>query len=275
MRAEGHRARHQPQQGLAQLVRIERGKAETRHEILLDECADEPREVDRRLEIPTVAAEVHARQHDLLEAPGGERLHLGQHLARREAPARPARHRDDAEGAEEVAALLHLQEGPRLLAEGPGAGGGDAPLAPGLPDHHPRDLRRPQHGRHEVLQTVQADHVVHRRKRPRLRGPGLCVAAGQDDSRRRLLAARAAREPSALGVGGVGHRTRVDDDDVGGRVGRYDLAPRGAQPVGDGGRVVGVHLAPERAEGDPRRDHHAVPPTADSIHPPPRTKSPW
>src|ERR1051325_2529862 len=80
---------------------------------------DEPREVDGRRQVVPVAAEMHPGEDDLLEPDRSEALDLREDRARRKAPARPARHRDDAEGAEEVAPLLHFQERPRLAVEAP------------------------------------------------------------------------------------------------------------------------------------------------------------
>ena len=70
--------------------------------------------VERRRQVLPVAAEVDAGQHHLAEAARRQPLELGEDAARLDAAAAAARERHDAEGAEEIAALLHLEEGARL-----------------------------------------------------------------------------------------------------------------------------------------------------------------
>ena len=267
----GRRVGHHPQEQLAHLVRVDRRQPEPRHERLLGDRGHEPGEVDGRVEVVSVATEVHAGEDDLLEALRGERRHFGQHHARRQAPAGPARHRHDAERAEEVAALLHLQERARLPREAARAHGRDRALPPARADDGPRHGCT-GHGAGEGVEPVEADHVVHGLDCRRLFGPGLGIAAGEDYPRVRVQAMRAAREATALGVGRVGHRARVDDDHVGRGLGRHDHASLGTQPVGDRGAVVGVHLAAERDDGNPAFGRHGI---ASAIQPPPRTRSLW
>src|SRR5262249_61645808 len=93
-------------------------------------------------EIVPPAAEVDAGEDHLAEAARRERLELGENGARRQAPTAPAGHRDDAERAEEVAALLDLQKGARLAVERPGTEGLDPGLVPAAGDLHPLQARR-------------------------------------------------------------------------------------------------------------------------------------
>src|SRR5262249_27586447 len=102
---------------LRHLVRVDRRQPETRHGAALDDRPDQPDEIDGRAQGVAPAAEMDAREHDLLEPRRAERVDLPEDLAGREAPTRPARHRDDAERAEEVAPLLDLEKGTRLSRE--------------------------------------------------------------------------------------------------------------------------------------------------------------
>src|ERR1051326_4586817 len=100
-----------------------------------------------------------AGEHDLLEAGRGETLDLRKDRAWRQAPARPTRHRDDAEGTEEIAALLHLQEGPRLALEAPCPEGRQAGGAADVPDAH-ASAARGEHRGDELLHPAETDHVI-------------------------------------------------------------------------------------------------------------------
>ena len=248
--ADARLGRHDAQERLAHLVRVDRGEAQARHDALLGDRGHQPGKVDPRLQVLAVAAEVHARQDDLLEALLGQRLDLGEHGARRKAAARAARHRHDAEGAEEVAALLHLQESARLPVEAARAHRRDRPLATARAGGHPLDVPR-RHRARERVEATETDHVIDGLERRGLVRLRLRVAAGQDDARPRVQAPRAAHEAAALGVGRVGHRARVDDHHVGGRPGADQAAARRAQPVRDGRAVVRVHLAAEGGDRDP------------------------
>jgi hypothetical protein len=117
VRAELWRRRHQPHERLGHLVRVDRREANSRKEVLLDEGFRQPDEVDARREVLSIAAEMDAGEDDLLEPLGREAFHLVENLARRQAPALSRGHRDDAEGAEEIAALLHLEERAGLIRE--------------------------------------------------------------------------------------------------------------------------------------------------------------
>ena len=73
----------------------------------------------RRLarQVRAVGGEIDAGDHDLGIAAGEQRARLGDDRRQRHAAARPAAERDDAEGAAMVAALLHLEDGPRAPLE--------------------------------------------------------------------------------------------------------------------------------------------------------------
>jgi hypothetical protein len=152
----------------------------------------------------------------------GSRLRLG-----------PARHRDDAERAEEVAALLHLEERARLARERPRAERRHRALAPAVADDHcgtraARDGRRP---------ARRAGSGRSRGRRPPPRPPPPAASARSSRSGRRarpgFARPRAARQAAALGVRGVGHRARVHDHDVGpsSRSTRRQPAPTSRSPI--------------------------------------------
>ena len=79
--------------------------------------SQEIRQLDLRLEVGPIAAEMHAGEHHFLKAALRQHLQLLEHLPRRHAAAAAARERHDAEAAEEVAPLLDLEEGARLAGE--------------------------------------------------------------------------------------------------------------------------------------------------------------
>jgi hypothetical protein len=131
---------------------------------------------------------------------------FGEDPARLDAAAAPAREGHDAEGAEQVAALLHLEKA-RVCAP-----------TPRRPACSPARLcagRAPRCARHglgsgvhgaEDGQPTGPDHVVELGQRGALRA-GLREAAGRSPVRANW-SPRAARL-AALGIGAVGHRARV------------------------------------------------------------------
>ena len=289
VRADRRRRRHRAHQWLRHLVRIDGRQANATEPPLLDERVQQPDQIDARVEVVPPPAEVHAGEHDLVEATRRERIQLGEDGPGRQAAARPAGQGNDAEGAEQVAPLLHLQEGARLPVEAACAERLDRRLAPAVAD---LDAGHAGHARghrlDEGVEPVQADHVVdrlHGGRRPRL---CLRIASGEDHARGRIRAPRAPRQPPALGIRRVGHRAGVDDHDVGGRSGLDEQAARSAKSVRHRRRIVRVHLAAERGDGDarpvaivrhdaPARASRSGPATEFSslvIQPPPTTTSP-
>src|SRR5512140_4000978 len=105
---------------------------------------------------------MHAREHHLLEAALAQHFQLRQYVTRRHAPAATARHRHDAEGAEQVAPLLDLQEGARLPREAVGAERLHLARAPQIVDQHtisePAELTA--HGPYQIRQSVPTDDVI-------------------------------------------------------------------------------------------------------------------
>ena len=182
-----------------------------------------PARSTRGVEVLAVAAEVDAGQHDLLEAARRERL------AARRAP-RAARGCGCAPRAIGTMQKVQKRSQPSCTlrkarvwpGERPRAEGRDRALAAAVAD----DARAaPAPVAVTAATSASRRFEADRRGRPpstrrRLARLRLRVAAGQDDARRRVVAPRAARQPPALGVGGVGHRAGVDDHDVRRRVRR-------------------------------------------------------
>jgi hypothetical protein len=277
MRTDRRRCRHQPDERFGHLVGIDGRQADAVEAILLHEGIEQPDEIDPGLEVVPPPPEVHAGEDHLAEAAGRERLELGEDRPRREAATSPPGHRHDAERAEEIAPLLHLEERPRLAIERARPERAHHRLPPAVANLDARDpLRRVRRrrGLDERIEPVEPDHVVHRidrRRGPRLR---LRVATRQDDARRRIGAARPARQPAALRIGGVRHGAGVDDDDVCRRPHLDEDTPRRTQAIRDGRRVVGVHLAAERGDRDAWSAHATSRCSSRTIQPPPTTRSP-
>ena len=145
--------------------------------------SDEIGERERRREILAVAAEVDAGQHRLPRKPRAASRSSSASTRRGSTlRLRPRANGHDAEGAEEVAALLHLEERARLAGEASRrrASSPCSALRRLLHQDAPfvgRDLI--VHGAQDVGQPADADHVVDFRQRGALRA-GLREAAGED-----------------------------------------------------------------------------------------------
>ena len=92
---------------------------------------------------------------------------------------RPARHRHDAEGAEQVAAFLHLQEGARLAVERPRTEGADRRLAATVADDDAVRERYACTASTIASSAIQPDDVIDGVELRRLLRLGLRVAARQ------------------------------------------------------------------------------------------------
>src|SRR5262249_61444350 len=73
-------------------------------------------------QVEAVMAQVDAAEHNLLTAAPDEAFHLGDDLLGRPAAQHRPDVRDDAVGAVEQAAVLHLDEGPLMPGEAADAG---------------------------------------------------------------------------------------------------------------------------------------------------------
>ena len=114
MRHQPRLLAEQPPELVVDLARIERGQPQARQ---LGHCREQPpnhlAEARPARQIAAIGGQIDAGQHDLAIAGSQQRARRRDQRAERHRPARPARIGDDAEGAAVIAALLHLQIGPR------------------------------------------------------------------------------------------------------------------------------------------------------------------
>ena len=230
-------------------------------------------------EVAAVRVHVLPQQRHLDHAGPDQALHLGEDVADRPGPLRPADERHDAERARVVASRGDRDPGPeRVLPCRRQRTREDLRV---LPDVHQRTLGLgAAQELEQVRQRVGPDHDVDPRRSPLDRPPVLlCEASGDDDPQLRvpiLQRLQVAEVPVELVVGVLPDRARVQDDeprlrDVLG--GRHPIAQQ--QPA-DALRVMLVHLAPEGA--DQERPVHADEATAaDGGAPRPASigRTPW
>ena len=140
MRTDRIRTRHQVEQPVGDFARVEGTETNARHQTALGDLLDQCGQIDFRLKILAVAAEMDAGEDDLLVTGFGELAHLGQHFPGHHAAAQSARRRDDAVGAAVVAALLDFHEGAGVAGQRPRPHHRHAALALDIAD---RDLGLP------------------------------------------------------------------------------------------------------------------------------------
>ena len=197
--------------------------------------------------VAPVGRQVLSHEHDLADAGGGEVVDLGQHRVERTAALLAAERRDGAEPARPVAALGHLDVGPRGARRGPGQveqverrGGRGRPGAGG-----------PEGDRH----TEPGHRVGLRQRLGQVVAVALGEAAGDDQlGPDRLALGQGEHDVDRLAAGVLDEGARVDDHQVGalGRVGRH-------QAVGQHGacQLVRVHLVLRTAQRlDPEGTGH-------------------
>ena len=224
---------------------LDRRQPQARAQAPRDGGADEVRERAARREIPPVRPEVNTGEDDLRVSPAEER-EAAERLVEGERARAAACERHDAVAAAGVAAVLDLEERPRV------AGEDERRLPPARrvpvgraeadePRDRPRDLRlraRPDDRRDP---GQRREHV----------GSQLRVAAGSDDARARMLARGAPDRLPRRGVGVRRDRARVHHDDVGALAvacDRHPVAERARDRVG----VGAAHPAAERDQRHPR-----------------------
>ena len=217
----------------------------------------------RAAKVAPVAVDVLAEQGHLADAVGGEALDLGEQLRRRAALLPAPRRRNDAVGADAVAALRDLQ--PRLegaLAPGRQVPGELLELEVALRGQRVAgqelgelvDLPGPEG---DVDEGEALEDLVLDRLRP--------AAADADDPLRplRLEPLRLAEVGQEAAVGVLADRAGVEEDQVGVFAsGRLGVAERAEHPLHALG-VVLVHLATERGHvkalvGGRRRAHRGL-----------------
>src|SRR3990172_8308921 len=117
--AETFRAK-QIEDAFVEAHRLDRAEAESRGLRAVEQKGHEPTEPQAGLRAE-VAAHAHPREHDLLGALAEQAVHLFEDPAGWLAEGAAAGAGDDAEGANVIASLLHLDHGPvaRILAKPP------------------------------------------------------------------------------------------------------------------------------------------------------------
>ena len=142
-----------------------------------------------------------------------EAADLRHDLARRHRARRPAAERNDAERAAVIAAVLHLHVGARARSEAVDEMSGRLAHAHDVVDLHALGAggRKPGERLRPHLLGV-ADDVIDFAQRCKALGLDLRGAAGDDDARRRVLAAQPADGLRRLAHGLGGDGASVDDD---------------------------------------------------------------
>ena len=232
---------------------LDGGEADPLDRRLGEDPPDQPRQRERRARVGAAEAahrgaavvrpDVDSRQDDLA-VPGGKRpAHVGQHDLGGQRALGAAGPRDDAEGAEEAAAVLDLDVGPRAVDPGPVV---DDPRDLDAGERRERGVERAVRSLHVVAgQPEEALHlgqepvllVVPHEPRLRIhggeRGPAdLHRAAGDDERRPRARAPGAAHGLARLVVRHRGDRAGVHEVEVGPGAVSHELhAARAEEPL--------------------------------------------
>src|ERR1700691_1202285 len=117
MRAEFFAARNYFHDPVAQLFGIERAYSHALERASLGNHLEQVGQLDRRLEILAVTAQMHPGQNDFLEAARMKIVERRNHAARIDAARTAARKRHDTEGAELIASLLQFQKRARTTVK--------------------------------------------------------------------------------------------------------------------------------------------------------------
>src|SRR5437870_2477773 len=108
MRTDHTVRRDEVQQARRDLGWIERAEAETRHRTHLGEHFHQVGQLDLRLEVLTITAEMDPGENDLFESSSGQTGELADDFPRLHAAALPSRKGNDAKRAEQVATFLYF-----------------------------------------------------------------------------------------------------------------------------------------------------------------------
>src|SRR5580692_5431410 len=117
MRAEFRAARDCVDDPVAQLFGVERAYPHPLDWASLGDHLEQVCQLDRRVEIFAVTAQMHARKNDFLEAARMKIVERRHHATRLDAPRAAPRKRHDTKSAELIAPFLQFQEGARMTVE--------------------------------------------------------------------------------------------------------------------------------------------------------------
>ncbi len=201
-----------------------------------------------RLEIPSVARQMDAGEHDLLVAFGCQCVDFRCDFIQRARTQGSARVGNDAVGTVVDAAVLNFERGARARV----AHGGEWLKRPQFAQRQNFRLRpwlcsSPQHAR-RFPSSARAEHKANAFQRGDDLRRNLRVAPDGDDQRVWIAPVRAGDHLAGLGVTGLRDGAGVDNVDVR-RVGKIDNLP--ALPhkqLPHGFRFVVIHLAAQRGE---------------------------
>ncbi len=214
------RLRHQPEQVVREIHRLDGAQPETLDFRLREQNANQAGESQPASGLPAPSPQVDAAEHDLA-IPPRQSPHLFDHLLHRRAPAAPADERNDAKRAAIIATVLDFQ-----IRAGAIAGrvlhrrGKKVVLREDISDVDIPVIRRALRAeRHQVrdLGFVRiADHPLHPGQRREFRRRPLRIAAGDQDPRRWILAVDAADGLPHVVIGRRSDGAGVQDHEVGG-----------------------------------------------------------
>src|SRR5260370_28551303 len=117
MWAEFSSARNYFDDPVVQLFGVERAYPHPVERASLRDHFEQVCELDRRIEVLAVAAQMYASEHDFLEAARMKIVERRHHAARLDAARGAARERHDTECTELIASFLQLQERTRVAVQ--------------------------------------------------------------------------------------------------------------------------------------------------------------
>src|ERR1700720_1500055 len=117
MRAEFFAARYYLDDPVAQFFGIERAYPYPLERASLGDHLEQIGQLDRRVQVLAVAAQMHSGKNDFLEAARMKIVECRHHAARIDAARGASRKRHDTKSAELIAPFLQFQEGARMTVE--------------------------------------------------------------------------------------------------------------------------------------------------------------
>ncbi len=173
----------------------------------------------------------------------------------RHVAARTAGVVDRAIGAAVVAAVLHLQKGARAVAARKSREERRQRIGVAAVDLRPALARQCEDPAVQFALVVVAQHQVDPLDGRYLLRLELSVASRHGDDRLRIAAVELADQVAALLVGMLGHRTAVDDANVGFGIGRHAFETAALELPGQCRRLREVEFAAEGMKIDSARLH--------------------